>query len=123
MRWLVRLALTALVAAVMAVIGYQLTFKPASERWTLDEQSFFFVGPSVLLWLALAFVLYRQNYITAVGWGLLSPILGSLFVGGLAGPFLVLTMWYAAFPVGVLTGVLVKLCLAFGSQTPNPSGE
>ena len=119
MLWLVRPALTAMVAAVMAVIGYQLMFKEGAERWSLDGQSFFFVVPSVLLWLALAFVLYRQNYVTAIGWGLLSPLVGSLFVGGVAGPVVALAMWYVTFPVGILTGVLVKLCVSVGGRRRN----
>jgi hypothetical protein len=118
MAWIFRLVLTAFIAAVMAVVGYQFIFTDDSERWKLDGQSFYFVVPSVLLWLVLAPVLRRQNYVSAVGWGLLSPLIGSLLAGGPAGPLLVLVMWYAAFPIGILTGVLVKLCVSLGSKRP-----
>ena len=118
MVWIVRLCLTALVATIMAVIGYQLMFKQGVERWNLDEESLYFVVPSVLLWLALAVVLYRGNYVTAMGWGLLSPIVGSFFVGGPAGPVVALVSWYVTFPIGILTGVLVKLCLSIRSRPP-----
>jgi hypothetical protein len=96
----------------MAVLGYQLMFKAPAEWGLLDSQSFYFVWPSILLWLVLAFVLRRHNYITAIGWGLLSPIIGSLMVAGPFGPFVALAMWYATFPVGIITGVLVKLCMS-----------
>jgi hypothetical protein len=108
----VRLSLVVCVAAVMAVVGYQLMIKAPAEWGRLDAQSFYFVWPSIWLWLALAFVLRRQNYTTAIGWGVLSPIIGSLMVAGPFGPFVALAMWYATFPVGIITGVLVKLCMS-----------
>jgi len=60
----------------------------------------------------LASVLRRHDYVSVVGWGLLSPVLGSLLVAGPFGPFIALAMWYATFPVGIVTGVLVKLCVS-----------
>ena len=111
-RWTIRLLLTAFVAAIMAVVGYQLMFKLGPDRWRLDEQSALLVLPSVALWLMLALILHRQNYLTAFGWGLLSPLIGSLFVAWLAGPAIVLAMWYVAFPVGIVTGFLVKFCVS-----------
>ena len=109
-----RLALAALVAAVMAVVGFQLAFRLGPGVWQLDAQSARLVGPSVLLWLALSPLLSNGDYVTAAGWGLLSPILGSLLAAGPVGPFVALVLWYVTFPVGVLTGVLVKVCLSAG---------
>lgn len=114
--WMLRLALVVLVAAAMAVVGYQLLFREGSERWILDGQSLYFVLPSVLLWLALAPVLSRHGYVTAVGWGVLSPLIGALFVAGPFGFFVVLALWKVAFPVGVVTGVLVKLAISIGKK-------
>ncbi len=114
--WRLRLALVVLVAVAMAVVGYQMLFREGSERWTLDGQSLYFVGPSVLLWLVLAPVLSRHGYVTAVGWGVLSPIIGALFVAGPFGFFVVLSLWNIAFPVGVVTGVLVKLATSIGKR-------
>lgn len=114
MFWITRLILTALIATMMAIVGYQLMFKPINELLQFDEQSFMFVTPSVLLWFVLAFILRRETYVTAVGWGLLSPIIGSLFINWAIGPAVAIVMWYVTFPIGILTGVMVKLCVSFG---------
>lgn len=114
MLWITRLTLKALIATVMALVGYQLMFKPVNEVFAFDRQSFMFVVPSVLLWSVFAFILRRQTYVTAVGWGVLSPIIGSLLINWAIGPVVAVVMWYVTFPVGVLTGVLVKLCVSFG---------
>ncbi len=117
MLWITRLTLTALIATMMAVVGYQLMFKPVNELSEFDGQSFMFVVPSVLLWSLLAFVLRRETYVTAVGWGVLSPIIGSLLINWAIGPVVAIVMWYVTFPVGILTGVLVKLCVSFGDSS------
>ncbi len=117
MLWITRLTLTALIATVMAVVGYQLMFKPVSELSEFDGQSFMFVAPSVMLWSVLAFILRRQTYVTAVGWGVLSPIIGSLLINWAIGPVVAIVMWYVTFPVGVLTGVLVKCCVSLGDTS------
>jgi hypothetical protein len=114
MAFAIRLTLAALVAAVLAVVGFQLAFRQGPGVWLLDGQSARLVGPSVLLWLALSPMLAHGGYVTAAGWGLLSPLLGSLLVAGPAGPFVALVLWYVTFPVGVLTGLLVKACLSAG---------
>jgi hypothetical protein len=113
---MLRLALVVLAAVVMAVVGYQLLFRDGAEMWTLDRQSFYFVWPSVVLWVALAPVVSRHDYVTAVGWGVLSPIVGALFVAGPVGIFAVLAQWYVTFPVGVVTGVLVKFATSVGKD-------
>jgi hypothetical protein len=118
--WRIRLLLTAVVASVMALIGYQLMFHEGPGWWRLDQQSTYFVLPSIALWLVLAPLLSRQTYVTAVGWGVVSPFLGSLLVAGPAGLFIVLAMWYATLPVGVVTGLLVRLCVSAGGNLPNP---
>jgi len=114
--WAVRLLLTAVVASAMAVIGYQTMFHEGPGWWPLEQRSTYFVLPSVALWLVLDPILSQRSYVTAIGWGLLSPFLGSLLVAGPAGLFGVLTMWYAALPIGVITGLLVRFCASLGRR-------
>jgi hypothetical protein len=72
-----------------------------------------------MLWLVLAPVVSRHGYVTAAGWGVLSPVIGALLVAGPFGFFVVLTQWHVAFPVGILTGVWVKLATSIGALSPS----
>ena len=78
-----------------------------------------------LFWLVLAPILSQQSYGHAGDW--VGPVVprffGSLLVAGPAGLFGVLTMWYAALPIGVITGLLVRFCRKSLGSRPGACAE
>jgi hypothetical protein len=112
-----RVLSVALVAAMMAVVGYGLLV--GGTVLLQDGLTSVVVGVSVVLWLFLAAVIQdhakcgKNGLSTAIGFGLLSPLIGGAFFGPLALMLLVIK-WYISFPVGAVTGVLVWACVTIG---------
>ena len=73
---------------------------------------------SVILWLCLSPLVYRQSLGTAISVGLMSPLL----VMALGSPIAVLALFFdmrywVIFPTGALTGVLIRTCLTIGRES------
>jgi hypothetical protein len=119
MLWLLRISLVGLAAAAMSLLGLALI-----PDTSLRPGGYAGAAPfSVVLWLCLCPLVYRQNLGMAVSVGLLSPLIA---FGPLA-PFLVLfalfdVRYWLVFLTGVLTGVLVRACLSIGQKKRRGKG-
>ena len=114
MIWVVRLSLVAAIAAGMGATGYLLVF---GVNGATGGGLALFVALSIAIWLVLALVIHRSNtYVTAIAWGLFSPLIGATFLGPPISYLYVLSKWYACFPVGLATGLLVKFCVSLGGR-------
>lgn len=114
-RWLLRLPAVVLIAGVMGWLGLFLMFLGThwvpgpGDFWTL-----YVLAASVLLWSVLSAVLGRRSLATWAAWGLSSPLLGCLLVYPPASFALVIVKCYVAFPVGLVTGMLVWAVFEIG---------
>jgi hypothetical protein len=101
----------------MAVLGSLLvSWAWGDVNWRLVQGLFLYVGvPYVVFWTLIAFLVKRQTYLLATGLGLLSPLICSSFFL-LVGWIIVLQVWYIAFPIGIVTGLLVKVCVSVGEK-------
>jgi hypothetical protein len=121
MLFAVRLTLVAIVAAIGALAGLGLLLGSAPRLG--DGITRLVLGVSVLLWLALSIVIRwqiargRNGLTTAVGLGLLSPLIGGLLIGPPLSLFLLLSKWYVSFPTGAIMGAVVWACLSIGART------
>jgi hypothetical protein len=113
MVWVLRVSLVALTAAAMGVVGLALlpgvSLRPGGSAAA--------AAASVVLWLCLSPLVYRQSLGTAVTVGLLSPLI-AIAIGS---PMLVVALFFnirywVVFLVGALTGVLVRACLSVGQE-------
>jgi hypothetical protein len=113
MLWLLRISLVGLAAAAMSFVGLALvpdtSLRPGGYAGA--------AAVSVVLWLGLCPLVYRQSLGLAVSVGLLSPLIA---LGPMA-PFLVFcalcdVRYWLVFLTGVLTGVLVRACLSLGQE-------
>ena len=110
-----KLLLVSLVAVGMAFFGSSILSVTVLNHVDLD---FFYVSilPSLVIWLGLSPLIARCNYFVAAGIGLVSPVFGSL--GGFP-PLSWLFILHApqvVFPVGIVTGILVKFVVSTGSS-------
>ena len=113
MLWLLRISLVSLVAAAMSFVGLALLPDVSLGPGDYAGMAAF----SVVLWLCLCPLVYRQSLGMAVSVGLLSPLIA---LGPLA-PFLVSfalfdVRYWLVFLTGGLTGVLVRACLSIGQE-------
>lgn len=114
MIWVVRLSLVAAIAAGLGVAGSLLVF--GIDGATGGGLALFAVL-SIAIWLVLALVIHRSNtYVTAIAWGLFSPLIGATFLGPPISYLYVLSTWYVCFPVGLATGLLVKFAVSLGGR-------
>jgi hypothetical protein len=114
MIWGIRLGLVVAVAAGMGAAGYLLVFGVIGAT---GAGLALFVALSVTIWLVLALVIHRSNtYVTAIAWGLFSPLIGATFLGPPISYLYVLSKWYVCFPIGLATGLLVKFCVSIGGR-------
>jgi len=113
MLWLLRISLVGLAAAAMSRVGLALipdtSLRPGGSAGA--------AAVSVVLWLGLGPLVYRQSPGMAVSVGLLSPLIA---LGPMA-PYLVFFALFdlrygLVFLTGVLTGVLVRACLSIGRE-------
>jgi hypothetical protein len=99
----------------MAVLASQLVFWAWGDvRWHFGQWVFVFaIVPYMVFWTLMALLLKHQPYFVAAALGLLSPLVGTSFflVGGWA---IAVEMWYIVFPMGIVTGILVKACVSVG---------
>jgi hypothetical protein len=114
MIWVVRLSLVAAVAAGMAVAGELFVF---GINGAPSGGFIFFAALSIAVWLVLALAIHSSNtYVTAIAWGLFSPLIGATFIAPPISYLYVFSKWYACFPVGIATGLLVKFCVSLGGR-------
>ena len=114
MLWLLRLSLVGLAAAAMSLAGLALIPDTALRPGGYAVAAAF----SVILWLCLCPLVYRQSLGMAVSVGLVSPLIA---LGPMA-PFLVFfglfdVRYWLVFLTGVLTGILVRACLSIGQES------
>jgi len=114
MLWLLRLSLVGLVAAAMSLVGLALIPNTSLRPGGYALAAAF----SVVLWLCLCPLVYRQSLGMAVSVGLVSPLIALAPMA----PFLVLfalfdVRYWLVFLTGVLTGVLVQACLSIGQES------
>ena len=122
--WCLRISLVCLAAACMDVVGLALlpvaSLRHPGYAWA--------AAVSVVLWLCLFALVYRQSLGMAISVGLMSP----LIVMALGSPIAVLALFFdmryrVVFPTGALTGVLVRACLSIGQENepgkPKHTGE
>ncbi len=117
-RWLVRLPAVALIAVVMGWMGLFLMF--LGSQWVPglgDFWTIYVMTASVLLWSVLSALLGRRSLATWAAWGLASPMLGCLLVYPPASFALVIFKCYVAFPVGLVTGMLVWAVFEIGPSS------
>ena len=114
MIWVVRLSLVAAIAAGLGVAGYFLVF---GIDGATGGGLALFAALSIAIWLVLALVIHHSNtYVTAIAWGLFSPLIGATFLGPPISYLYVLSTWYVCFPVGLATGLLVKFAVSLGGR-------
>ena len=108
--WTLRLIPVSIIAVAMAVVGLYL---PTTIKGpALPLVGYVWVASSsVILWSALAFPVHRYNYAVAALLGVLSPLMGAFLVCPPVSHIYILYYWYVVFPVGLVTGLLVKLVL------------
>ncbi len=107
-RWLIRLPIVVLIAAVMGWLGLYLLFLGGPWFPTLDEfWTHYVLVASIALWVVLSAVIGRRSLETWAAWGLASPLLGCLLVAPPASFALIIVKGYIAFPIGLVTGVLM----------------
>jgi hypothetical protein len=113
MIWLLRISLVSLAAAAMSFVGLALlpdvSLRPGGSAGM--------AAVSVVLWLCLCPLVYRQSLGMAVSVGLLSPLIAV----APAMPIAVLALFFdirswLVFPTGALTGVLIWACLSIGQE-------
>jgi hypothetical protein len=113
MLWLLRISLVGLAAAAMSLVGLALipdtSFRPGGYAAA--------AAISVVLWLGLCPLVYRQSLGMAVSVGLLSPLIALGPMAPFHVFFALFDVWYwLVFLTGVLTGVLVRACLSIGQE-------
>jgi hypothetical protein len=113
MLWLLRISLVSLVAAAMSFVGLALLPDVSLGPGDYAGMAAF----SVVLWLCLCPLVYRQSLGMAVSVGLLSPLLATVPWSPLLVFALFLDVRYGlVFLTGALTGVLVRACLSIGQE-------
>src|SRR5262249_12304963 len=110
-----RVICATLLAGAVAVLGLLLvSWAGGDAYWDLfRELLLYFVVPYTVFWGLMAILLKHQSYLIAVLLGILSPLICSSFFL-LLGWIIVIQMWYIAFPMGLVTGILVKACVSVG---------
>ena len=113
MLWLLRVSLVSLTAAAMSFVGLALipdiSLRPGGYAGM--------AALSVVLWLGLCPLVYRQSLGMAVSVGLLSPLLATVPWSPLLVFALFLDVRYGlVFLTGALTGILVRACLSIGQE-------
>ncbi len=98
----------------MSVVGWQMILGCMTGSWMPGSESFGLVLPSILVWSFLVFAVRRETPVGAAAWGLLSPVIGGMLMGGPIGLAMVVIHWYISFPVGAATGLLVRCCMRLG---------
>jgi hypothetical protein len=120
MRWLVRVPLVILIAAMMGWGGLVLMYTGSGYLpGPLDFWSRYVMIASLMLWLGLTGVLQSTDELSY--WllaGFVSPALGCLLVAPPASFAFLITRAYVAFPVGILTGFV--LWFVFREQRRRP---
>ncbi|CAN5831137.1 hypothetical protein BH23PLA1_BH23PLA1_12850 [soil metagenome] len=114
LRWLVRLPVVVLIAAVMGWLGLFLMF--LGSPYTPDINDFwtrYIVIASILLWAGLSAALGRRRLEVWAYWGLASPLLGCLLVAPPASFAVVMVKCYIAGPIGLITGLLIGMVFRF----------
>ena len=107
---LIRLGLVAIVSVAMALLGVWLLAQDPTMIWTSHGYAYV-AGVSVLLWIALSFLLARCNIVQTITVGLLSPAIGGMLVCPVGAHVYLLGHWYVTFPIGVTTAFLVRLAI------------
>ena len=120
MMWLVRISLDCLAAAGMGVVGLALlpvaSLRHPGYAWA--------AAVSVVLWLCLSPLVYRQSLGTAISVGLMSPLIAMVVGSPLAVLALFFDMRYwVVFPTGASAGVLVRACLSIGQESERGKRE
>ena len=113
MLWLLRISLVGFAAAAMSFVGLALLPDISLRPGGYAGMAAF----SVVLWLCLCPLVYRQSLGMAVSVGLLSPLIA---LGPMA-PYLVFSALFdvrnwLVFLTGILTGVLVRACMSIGQE-------
>ncbi len=115
-----RIVLVSLVAAVMSIIGLSLLpeINPGPGGRAVAA------AVSVVLWLCLSPLIYRQSLGMAVSVGLMSPLIVAAPVLPIAliALFVDIRYWII-FPTGALTGFLIWVCLSIGQDKPARADE
>jgi hypothetical protein len=106
--WLLRMPVVCLAAALMGWIGLILmylgtpVFPGINDFWTR-----YVVLASVLIWGVASFLLRNKDLTSWATFGIASPLVGALLVAPPASFAFVIAKGYVAFPVGLVTGVLL----------------
>jgi hypothetical protein len=113
MLWLLRISLVSLAAATMSGVGLAVLPDISLRPWGYAAVA----AGSVVLWLGLSPLVYRQSLGMAVSVGLMSP----LIVIAIGSPIAVLALFFdirywLVFPTGALTGVVIWACLSIGQE-------
>jgi hypothetical protein len=113
MLWLLRISLVGLAAAAMSFVGLALlpdvSLRPGGYAAVATG--------SVVLWLGLCPLIYRQSLGMAVSVGLMSPLIAIALISPTA-LFAFFDIRHSlVFPTGALTGVVIRACLSIGQES------